>query len=61
MENNRPKRKNKEPIKVIMCPIDNRQEYVKSLGTVMLDILEKKIGQEGLVVVMEQLKKDLCR
>jgi len=61
MENNRPKRINKEPINVIMYPIDNRQEYVKSLGTVMLDILENKIGQEGLAVVMESLKQKLKR
>lgn len=58
---NRPKRIIKEPINVIMHPIDDLEAYEKSLGTVMLDILEKKIGQEGLSVVMEQLKKELGR
>lgn len=58
---NRPKRMDKEPINIIMYPIDNRQEYIKSLGTVMLDILENKIGQDGLSVVMEKLKQELQR
>lgn len=58
---NKNKKITKEPINIIMHPIDNMQEYEKSLGTVMLDILEKKIGHERLSVVMEQLKKELGR
>lgn len=62
METNRPrKRKNKKPITVIMHPIDDMELYKKSLGTAMLDILEKQIGPELLALSMEEIKKRLGR
>lgn len=62
MKANRPRRRNnKEPITVIMHPIDDMELYKKSLGTVMLDILEKQIGPELLALSMEELKSRLGR
>jgi hypothetical protein len=58
---NRPKRRNKEPIKVIMYPIDDRETYVKSLGTMMIDILEKQFGTELVALSMEKLRQELER
>lgn len=58
---NRSRKRNKEPINVIMLPIEDREAYVKSLGTTMIDILEKQLGEKRLAVVMEQLKKELGR
>ncbi len=52
-------RKSKEPITVIMYPVDDREKLVKSQANVMLDILEKQLGHDGLVLVMEQLKQEL--
>lgn len=40
-------------------PISNIEEYKRSLGTVMLDILEKQLGEKGLALAMELLKKEL--
>jgi hypothetical protein len=53
--------KNKKPIKIIMYPIDDREEYERSLGTAMLDILERQLGSEGLALAMEQLKHEIGR
>lgn len=53
------KRRIKKPITVIMLPIDDREAYVKSLGTAMLDIMEKQLGSDGLAFVMEELRKQL--
>lgn len=54
--NKRISKRNKEPINVIMCPIEDREAYIKSLGAVMLDISEKQLGEDGLALVMEELK-----
>lgn len=52
----RPKsRKNK--IEVIMHPIDDMELYKRSLGTVMLDIIEKQYGSEMLELSMQEIKK----
>ena len=52
----RPKsRKNK--IKVITKPIDDMELYKRSLGTVMLDIIEKQYGSEMLELSMQEIKK----
>ncbi|NFA44572.1 hypothetical protein EXM65_18960 [Clostridium botulinum] len=57
---NRPRRrKNQKPITVIMHPIDDMELYKKSLGTKMLDILEKQIGPELVALSMEELKHRL--
>lgn len=54
----RPKsRKNK--IKVIMYPIDDMELYKRSLGTVMLDIIEKQYGTEMLDLSMQWLKEKI--
>lgn len=34
------------------------EEYKKSLGLAMLDILEKKLGDKALAVFMEKIKED---
>lgn len=56
----RPKRR-KCNIKVIMHPIDDMELYKKSLGTVMLDILEKQLGPELLDESMQYLPEKLKR
>lgn len=55
---NRPKRK-KSNITVVMHPIDDMDLYIKSLGTVMLDILEKKYGSKLIAASMEQIQKNI--
>lgn len=57
--NNRTRRKNKKEITVIMHPVDDEELYFRSLGTAMLDIMEKQLGQDGLALVMEELRKQL--
>ena len=52
---NRPKKKSSN-ITVVMHPIDDMDLYVKSLGTVMLDILEKKYGSELIAASMEYIQ-----
>ena len=42
-----------------LYPIINIEEYKRSLGTVMLDILERQLGKKGLALAMEMLKKEL--
>lgn len=51
--------RNKKIINVIMHPIDDEELYFKSLGTTMLDIMDKQLGQDGLALVMEELQKQL--
>ena len=51
--------RNKKIINVIMYPIDDEELYIRSLGTTMLDIMEKQLGQDGLALVMEELQKQL--
>lgn len=53
--------KNKKPIKVIMCQIDDREAYVKSLGNAMIYILEKQFGTELVALSIEELKRKLSR
>lgn len=53
--------RNKKIINVIMHPIDDEELYSKSLGTTMLDIMEKQLGQDGLALVMEELRKQLIK
>lgn len=55
---NRPKKK-KSNITVIMHPIDDMELYKKSLGTTMLDILEKKYGSELIAASMEYIQNNL--
>ena len=47
----------KNKIKVIMYPIDDMELYKRSLGTVMLDIIEKRYGSEMLELSMQEIKK----
>lgn len=58
---NRPRRRKKEPIKVIMLPIEDREMYIRSLGAAMIDISEKQFGERVVALAMEQIKKDLGR
>lgn len=53
----RTRTKNKKIITVIMQPIDDEELYIRSLGTTMLDIMEKQLGQDGLELLMEELRK----
>lgn len=53
----RPKRR-KTQIKVHMYPIDDMDLYKKSLGTTMLDILEKKYGSKLIAASIEKIKND---
>ena len=53
----RPKKKNN--ITGIVYPIEDMELYKKSLGTVMLDILEKQLGTEQFELYMEQLVKEV--
>ncbi len=56
---NRPaKRRKNSQIKGIIYPIDDIEEYKKSLGLTMLDILEKKLGSKVLAASMEKLKEN---
>ena len=57
--NNKTRTRNKKIINVIMHPIDDEELYFKSLGTTMLDIMDKQLGQDGLALVMEELQKQL--
>lgn len=57
--NNKNRTKNKRIITVIMHPIDDEKLYFRSLGTTMLDIMDKQLGQDGLALVMEELQKQL--
>ena len=50
---------NKKPITVIMHSIEDQELYNRSLGTVILDIMEKQLGTDGLAYVMEQLGNKL--
>ena len=59
--NNRTRTKNKKIITVIMHPIDDEELYFRSLGTTMLDIMDKQLGQDGLALVMEELRKQLIK
>lgn len=59
--NNKTRTRNKKIINVIMYPIDDEELYIRSLGTTMLDIMEKQLGQDGLALVMEELKKELTK
>lgn len=59
--NNKARNRNKKIITVIMHPIDDEELYVRSLGTTMLDIMEKQFGQERLVLLMEELQKQLIK
>ncbi len=54
-------KRNKEPIKVIMMPIDNKEEYNINLANVMFDIIEKQCGKNTLELSMEELKRKLGR
>ena len=56
---NKARTRNKKIINVIMHPIDDEELYFKSLGTTMLDIMDKQLGQDGLALVMEELQKQL--
>ena len=56
---NRPKKKSSN-ITVVMHPIDDVDLYVKSLGTVMLDILEKKYGSELIAASMEYIQNKIA-
>ena len=58
---NRPKKRKKEPINVIILPIDDREAYVKSLGTAMIEISEKQFGEQVVALAMEQIKRELGR
>lgn len=53
--------KNKKVITVIMHPIDDEELYFKSLGTTMLDIMDKRLGTDRLALVMEELRKQLIK
>lgn len=57
----RPKKRKKSHITVHMYPIDDMEMYKKSLGTVMIDILEKQLGSEVLRLYMEDLQKKLVK
>lgn len=59
--NHKTRTKNKNIITVIMHPIDDEELYFKSLGTTMLDIMEKQLGQDGLALVMKELRKKLIK
>lgn len=56
---NRPKKK-KSNITVFMHPIDDMDLYIKSLGTTMLDILEKKYGSELIAASMEYIQNKIA-
>ncbi|WP_455793570.1 hypothetical protein [Clostridium butyricum] len=43
----------------IVYPIEDMELYKKSLGTVMLDIMEKQLGPKLLALSMEELQKQL--
>lgn len=43
----------------IVYPIEDVELYKRSLGTVIIDILEKQLGSELLELSMQELKKKL--
>lgn len=53
----RPKRKSN--ITGIVYPIEDLELYKRSLGTVMIDILEKQLGAELLEESMKELEKKI--
>ena len=59
--NNKTSTKNKKIITVIMHPIDDEELYFRSLGTTMLDIMEKQLGHDCLALLMEDLRKQLIK
>lgn len=59
--NNKARTKNRKIINVIMHPIDDEELYFRSLGATMLDIMEKQLGQDGLALLMEELRKQLIK
>lgn len=59
--NHKTSTKSKNIITVIMHPVDDEELYFKSLGTTMLDIMEKQLGQDGLALLMEELRKKLIK
>lgn len=52
----RPAKRNNQ-IKGKIYPIDNMDEYKKSLGLTMIDILEKQLGSKVLAASMDKLKE----
>ncbi len=51
------RKRNKTHITGIVYPIENLELYKRSLGTVMIDILEKQLGAELLEESMKELEK----
>ncbi|WP_455793828.1 hypothetical protein [Clostridium butyricum] len=50
-------KRNKTHITGIVYPIEDLELYKRSLGTVMIDILEKQLGAELLEKSMKKLEK----